>query len=123
MAVRTAAAIAHPNIAFIKYWGNKDDLLRLPLNGSISMNLGTLHTRTIVSFRDELRCDTLKINGNEISGEALIRVRNFLQIIRSMSTENRFASVESINNFPIGAGIASSAAAFTALALAGSTAS
>jgi diphosphomevalonate decarboxylase len=55
MAVRTAAAIAHPNIAFIKYWGNKDDLLRLPLNGSISMNLGTLHTRTIVSFRDELR--------------------------------------------------------------------
>ncbi len=122
MAVRTAAAIAHPNIAFIKYWGNKDDLLRLPLNGSISMNLGTLHTRTIVSFRDELRCDTLKINGKEISGEALIRVRNFLQIIRSMSTENRFASVESINNFPIGAGIASSAAAFAALALAGSTA-
>jgi len=122
MAVRTAAAIAHPNIEFIKYWGNKDDLLRLPLNGSISMNLGTLHTRTIVSFRDELRCDTLKINGKEISGEALIRVRNFLQIIRSMSTENRFASVESINNFPIGAGIASSAAAFAALALAGSTA-
>jgi diphosphomevalonate decarboxylase len=123
MAVRTAAAIAHPNIAFIKYWGNKDDLLRLPLNGSILMNLGTLHTRTIVSFRDELRCDTLKINRKEISGEALIRVRNFLQIIRSMSTENCFASVESINNFPIGAGIASSAAAFAALALAGSTAS
>jgi diphosphomevalonate decarboxylase len=68
-------------------------------------------------------CDTLKINGKEISGEALIRVRNFLQIIRLMSTENRFASVESINNFPIGAGIASSAATFAALALAGSTAS
>ena len=122
MAVRTAAAIAHPNIAFIKYWGNKDDLLRLPMNGSISMNLGTLHTRTVVSFRDELHRDTLKINDKEINGEALTRVGQFLDIIRSMSAEPRFAAVESVNNFPIGAGIASSASAFAALALAGSAA-
>lgn len=122
MAVRTAAAIAHPNIAFIKYWGNKDDLLRLPMNGSISMNLGTLYTKTVVSFRDELHCDTLKINDKEINGEALTRVAKFLDIIRSMSAEPRFATVESVNNFPIGAGIASSASAFAALALAGSAA-
>ena len=38
------------NIAFIKYWGNRDDALRLPMNGSISMNFAGLITRTTVSF-------------------------------------------------------------------------
>ena len=33
------------NIAFIKYWGNRDQALRLPINGSISMNLGGLYAR------------------------------------------------------------------------------
>lgn len=42
----TATAQAHPNIAFIKYWGNRDERLRLPSNGSISMNLAGLETRT-----------------------------------------------------------------------------
>ena len=48
---RTAAALAHPNIAFIKYWGNRDNALRLPANGSVSMNLGALATKTTVTFR------------------------------------------------------------------------
>ena len=38
---RWATALAHPNIAFIKYWGNQDDDLRLPASSSLSMNLGT----------------------------------------------------------------------------------
>ncbi len=42
MTFATATAVAHPNIAFIKYWGNRDDSLRLPQNGSISMNLAEL---------------------------------------------------------------------------------
>jgi len=46
----SATALAHPNIAFIKYWGNRDDTLRLPANGSISMNLDGLFTRTTVAF-------------------------------------------------------------------------
>ena len=51
----TATAIACPNIAFIKYWGNRDDpRLRLPSNGSISMNLDGLFSRTTVTFGPDL---------------------------------------------------------------------
>ena len=42
----TATAQSHPNIAFIKYWGNRDNELRIPSNSSISMNLDGLFTRT-----------------------------------------------------------------------------
>jgi diphosphomevalonate decarboxylase len=54
--------LAHPNIAFIKYWGNRDDLLRLPVNGSISMNLDGLNTITSVEFKPQLDADTLILN-------------------------------------------------------------
>jgi len=47
----TITAQAFANIAFIKYLGNRDNILRLPMNGSISMNLDGVFTRTRVSFR------------------------------------------------------------------------
>ncbi|MDP1545086.1 MAG: diphosphomevalonate decarboxylase, partial [Anaerolineales bacterium] len=58
----TATAISHPNIAFIKYWGNRDNALRLPVNGSISMNLDGLFARTTVTFSASLSTDSLLIN-------------------------------------------------------------
>jgi diphosphomevalonate decarboxylase len=111
-------AIAHPNIAFIKYWGNRDDVLRLPSNGSISMNLEGLATTTRVFFNPQLKEDSLILNKKKLSGPALERVRIFLDLVRSMASKNLFAEVTSENNFPTGAGIASSASAFAALALA-----
>ena len=57
-----ATAIAHPNIAFIKYWGNRDDELRLPANPSLSMNLGDLHTTTTVAFDESLEGDEVTID-------------------------------------------------------------
>lgn len=118
--MRTATALAHPNIAFIKYWGNRDDALRLPSNGSISMNLDGLHARTTVTFEPALPADSLRLNGAEQSGPALERVRRFVEIVRGMAGARLFARVVSENNFPTGAGIASSAAAFAALSLAAS---
>lgn len=118
----TATAISHPNIAFIKYWGNRDATLRIPMNGSISMNLAGLETITRVTFNASLPSDSLKLNGKPAEKSALQRVSEFLDLVRAMSGIALYASVESTNNFPTGAGIASSAAAFSALALAGSTA-
>jgi len=118
----TAAAQSHPNIAFIKYWGNRDDTLRLPVNGSISMNLDGLFTRTTVSFQPSLPFDELIINGHDVRGKGLDRVSYILDIVRGMANITDHAEVNTENNFPSGAGIASSASAFAALALAGSKA-
>jgi diphosphomevalonate decarboxylase len=65
MPIHTTTAQSHPNIAFIKYWGNRDNVLRLPMNSSISMNLDGLYTRTTVSFQPSLPFDELIINGHE----------------------------------------------------------
>jgi len=117
-----ATAIAHPNIAFIKYWGNRDDVLRLPSNGSISMNLEGLSTKTEVKFNPQLREDSLILNHKKLGGPALERVYAFLDIVRKLSGRQIYAEITSENNFPTGAGMASSASAFAALALAASNA-
>ena len=58
----TATALAHPNIAFIKYWGNRDVALRLPVNPSLSMNLDGLATTTCVTFDPSLLADSFELN-------------------------------------------------------------
>ena len=118
----SATAIASPNIAFIKYWGNRDPEMRLPANGSISMNLGGLESRTKVTFDPAVNKDALILNGRELSGAALQRVSSLLDQIRLMSGSTHSAQVDSRNNFPAGTGIASSASAFAALTLAATAA-
>jgi len=122
MTIHSVTALAHPNIAAIKYWGNRDDALRLPANGSISINLDGLFTRTSISFQSSLPFDELIINGREIAGSALERVSLILDLVREMAGIKERAEIVSENNFPSGAGIASSASAFAALALAASKA-
>jgi diphosphomevalonate decarboxylase len=92
------------------------------MNGSISMNLDGLTTRTTVSFQPSLPFDELVINGHEVTGSGLERVSSILDLIRGMTNIKDRAEVITENNFPSGAGIASSASAFAALALAGSKA-
>ncbi len=122
MSELTATAIACPNIAFIKYWGNRDEALRLPSNGSISMNLGWLKTRTRVSFKTGYSEDCLFINTQPETGAGLDRMRRFLDIVRQMAGIDLHAHVTSENDYPTGAGIASSAAAYAAMAVAASNA-
>lgn len=120
--MKTATAIASPNIAFIKYWGNRDPILRIPSNGSISMNLGGLYTRTQVNFTPGIQQDELILNGKNAHGPVLNRVSDLLDQVRHMADMEQNARVVSENNFPAGTGIASSASAFAALALAASRA-
>lgn len=122
MPVKTATASAPPNIALIKYWGNSDDALRLPASPSISFNLAELQTRTTVTWDASLLADRVWINKTPLDGPGLARVSHHLDHVRRLVGHEGYAEVHSESNFPIGTGIASSAAAFAALSLAATTA-
>lgn len=115
-------AIAHPNIAYIKYWGNRNDQLRIPENGSISMNLSSLETRTSIGLDTSLNADTIEIDDHSADEHSATRISGFLSHIRHMAGRSEFAQVNTSNNFPSGSGIASSASGFAALAIAASSA-
>lgn len=116
----SATAIAHPNIALVKYWGDIDPSLHIPANGSISMNMEGLITHTMVSFDPSISQDQFMLNGASTKVEELERVSKLLDRVRQLATMSAYARVESQNNFPLAAGIASSAAGFAALSLAAS---
>jgi len=116
MAKVTAAA--HPNIAFIKYWGRVDPELNLAANPSLSMNLGALTTVTTVEFCADQSVDVVIIDNEPATGQALARVVAHLDRIRALGAIQHRAHVVSRNGFPAGTGLASSAAGFAALSLA-----
>ncbi|MFZ5810212.1 MAG: diphosphomevalonate decarboxylase [Chloroflexota bacterium] len=116
----SAVAVAHPNIAFIKYWGNRDDSLHLPSTGSISMTLDRLFTITRLELDTRLDHDQLMLNHQPAPEPSRLRVQQFLDIFRKKCNTPIYCKVESINNFPTASGIASSASAFAALTVAAS---
>lgn len=109
---------AHSNIAFVKYWGRKDEVLRLPTNGSISMNLSNLYTTTTIEFDSSLTEDIVVIDGSGVKGEKE-RVSRHLDRIRSITQTKTHARIETTNSFPAGTGLSSSASGFAALTVAG----
>lgn len=111
-------AIATANIAFIKYWGKKDEVLHLPANPSFSMNLDACFTITTVEFSPEYKKDTLEIVGEMTDEEEINRVSQHLDRFRKLAKTNLFARVVSKNSFPKSTGVASSASAFAALSAA-----
>ncbi len=117
-----ATAISCSNIAFIKYWGNTDHKLRIATNPSLSMNLAALTITATVHFNPDFPSDTLTINGTSVTGGAAERVFRQIDIIRQKADFSHRAQISTESNFPAGAGIASSAAAFSALAVAGAAA-
>ncbi len=113
-----ATAQAPSNIAFVKYWGRKDEELRLPENGSISMNLSGLQTTTTVEFDDKLKQDEITFNG-KIEDLENNRAVKHLDRVRKIANIQTKAKVETSNNFPTGTGLSSSASGFAALTVAG----
>lgn len=116
--MRKATAVAHPNIAFVKFWGKVDEALNLPANPSLSMNLAALTTVTTVEFRPGYREDAVTINDQPVSGPAWDRIVAHLDRVRALAGIDDRARVVSVNNFPVGTGLASSASGFAALSLA-----
>ncbi|MFW5926992.1 MAG: diphosphomevalonate decarboxylase, partial [Wenzhouxiangella sp.] len=103
----------------VKYWGKRDQGLNLPAAGSISITLADLETRTTVTPDPVLDRDRLILDGAEASAG---RVAAVLDLVRRRAGREVHCLVESRNNFPTGAGLASSASGFAALVTAATTA-
>ncbi len=127
---KVAIARACANIALVKYWGKRDAKLNLPAAGSLSLTLAALETVTEVSFGHDLPHDRDRFwlaeadgDEREVDDAAAARVFRWLDIVRHQAgIADTFAHVRSRNNFPTASGLASSASAFAALALAATTA-
>lgn len=115
---RTSAARAHANIALIKYWGKRDGPGNRPAAGSISITLDALASNARVRFDPALDRDEIRLP----DGADAARVAAFLDAVRARAGIGTRAEVLSRNDFPTGAGLASSASGFAALALAASRA-
>ena len=111
-------ARAHTNIALIKYWGKRDKDLFLPMNSSLSLTLDAFYTDTKVTFDDSLTEDSFLLNGKRQSEKEISKISRFLDLFCEYIGKRPFARVESLNFVPTAAGLASSASAFAALALA-----
>lgn len=116
-----ATAIAPSNVALVKYMGRKDEVLRLPENASIAMNLDSLLTTTTVEFSEQYSSDSIIINGESLDFEAERAVKH-LDRVRARANVSLHAKVVSTTNFPIGTGLSSSSSGFAALTVAGATA-
>jgi diphosphomevalonate decarboxylase len=108
------------NIAFIKYWGNRDAQYRVPLNDSVSMNLSDATTTTTVEFDANLNDDQINVGGVDANEATRVRAIKHLDRVRTLAKIATKARVQSQNSFPTGVGIASSASAFAALSVAAS---
>jgi diphosphomevalonate decarboxylase len=117
-----ATAIAHVNVALVKYWGKRDAELVLPWTSSLSMTLDGFWTNTTVRFCAETGEDEVVLDGVPLAGEPRQRVTGFLDFLRSRTGRVGRAVVHSVNTVPTGAGLASSSSGFAALALAASSA-
>lgn len=113
----SGCARAHSNIALIKYWGKRQTALNLPAVGSISVALDDLYTDTEVVFDTALSADEVQLAAHS-TAKSDRRISGFLDLVRKQAGIETRASVRSRNNFPTGAGLASSASGFAALALA-----
>ncbi|MBF6331959.1 diphosphomevalonate decarboxylase [Nocardia transvalensis] len=115
---RTVTAIAYPNIALVKYWGKRDEDFILPITGSLSMTLDIYPTTTTVRLAPGAERDTVTVDGIPAIGEMYGRIVRFLDLIRALAGRSGRVAVETHNSVPTGAGLASSASGFAALAVA-----
>lgn len=108
---------ASSDIALVKYWGKKDEVLRLPENGSVSIILDGMDTITTVEFSETFSEDEVYIQDKkiEVTSREAKRVIKHLDRMRKLANVNLKAKVVSKNTFPRGTGLSSSGSGMAAL--------
>jgi len=113
------------NIAFIKYWGQRDKKFFLPYNDSFSMNLSSCYTILEIEIIEEPKIKKLYVKDYDKDKFEIKHDESFEKVINFYNRAKKFLKVKkdygfiiySYNSFPKKAGIASSASFFSALAL------
>ena len=112
---RVTKACACANVALVKYWGKRDPEANLPAVGSISLMLEGLEAEATISMRP---ADRFTSRGKTVPGRAYDQMVSFLDwVARTYDSETPLA-VNIETNFPVAAGLASSAAIYCATATA-----
>lgn len=123
-----ARAYAHTNIALVKYWGKRaqssaqERALNLPATGSLSLTLDRFGTDTSVTLDRNASEDVAHLDGAPLSDQERDRISRFVDLVRTEVGDDCRVVVESRNDVPTAAGLASSASGFAALAVATSRA-
>lgn len=109
------------NIAIVKYWGKKG--IQIPCNSSISLTLSNSHTEVEATFHEKTTLETVELNyyfEGELNEKFGKRVADYLadNIDHFPFLRSGAITIYSTNSFPHSAGIASSASAFGAIAVA-----
>jgi len=121
-----SSAIAHSNIALVKYWGRSpehDPALNIPINDSISMTKygltddTRLQTHTTIEFSEAYEKDIAMLGKEILTGRGMQRVLSVVNPLRERAKVDYKFKMMSKNDFPTQAGLASSASAFAALAI------
>jgi diphosphomevalonate decarboxylase len=122
----TVTVWAPINIALLKYWGKRDQSLILPVNDSISLTLQAVHgsfgTTSVLQVRQLPPGETVdqiafNLNGafHPASIEMARKVVAAFKIFNGLADVAYAIHVDSNNEFPTQAGLASSASGFAAL--------
>ena len=118
----SVTAHANVNIALIKYWGKAPERgawqQNLPAVPSLSLTLDGLRSKTTVRFAPDASQDRIVLDGAELSAEAVERSMPILDRVRELADLASPFHVESTNEVPTAAGLASSASGAAALAAA-----
>ena len=113
--ISRVTAVAHANIALVKYWGKQRGKQNAPATPSISLALDSLETKTRIE-RIKSKQDQFIINGKSSDKVSSDRLTAYLNIWRQKKLIDGSFRVKSQNNFPTKAGLASSSSGYAALA-------
>jgi len=110
---------AYANLALVKYWGKRDSLRNLPATPSIGINLTALQVDTQLRDTGLRRSDgsgeiTVTVDG---LAQESARYAGFMRALAETAGFSGDIVAVSRGSFPAGAGLASSAAGFAALAV------
>lgn len=116
-ALQSSTCFAPVNIALIKYWGKRNTELNLPVTNSFSVALPNKGTTTTLCV-NPLGYDRYTLNGELLDKDTEFskRLSQFCDFFR-FENDYHF-DIETENNIPTAAGLASSASGFAALVLA-----